>query len=164
MDGDQKGWLLAPRQPFSIVEAMITLNIAGDATGKSRPRFNSFTRRAITPKSNIISENDVRSIWREEGQPRIDDDVAIGIAVRIEVPRPRSHFKANGELSALGLRNPIPRNKKPDLDNAVKLVMDALNSRAYRDDVAIARLYCERIWGDWPRTIVKIFPLHEPVE
>jgi Holliday junction resolvase RusA-like endonuclease len=67
-------------------------------------------------------------------------------------------------LSATGLRHPVPRSRKPDLDNAVKLVMDALNTRAYRDDVRIARVYCERVWGDWPLTVVKIWPLHEPVE
>lgn len=138
---------------------MITLKVSGNADSKKRQRFDPRTKRAYSPPSNIVSENDVRAIWREAGEPRAPEDCALGLAVKIEVVRPKGHLKTNGELSAEGLRHPVPRNKKPDLDNAVKLIMDALNSRAYRDDVMIARVYAERIWGEWPQTTIKIWPL-----
>lgn len=138
----------------------IELRVAGKATTKQRQRFDPRSRRAYTPPANIIGENDVRAVWREAGEPRIEDDAAIGIEVTIVVPRPSSHFKQNGDLSAQGLRHPIPRNKKPDLDNALKLIMDALNSRAYRDDVQIARALVERCWGDWPETTIRLNELH----
>ena len=134
----------------------IILRVAGKASTKQRPRFDPRTRRAFTPPSNIISENDVRAIWREAGEPRVEDDVAIAIEVEIVVVRPQGHFKKDGTLSTEGMRHPIPRNKKPDLDNALKLVMDALNSRAYRDDVLVAYATVERKWGDWPETTIRI--------
>lgn len=140
---------------------MIELRVAGRAQTKQRQRFDPRTKRAYTPPSNIINENDVRAVWREAGEPRIEDETAIGIAVKITVPRPKNHFKKNGELSATGLRHPVPRNKKPDLDNALKLVMDALNTRAYKDDVLVARAYVERIWGDWPETRIRIWEMNE---
>lgn len=140
---------------------MITLVIHGQPQGKERPKFNMKTGRTYTPNRTILAENNIRQVWREAGCPRIEDDVAIGIAVIVTVTRPRSHFKSNGQLSALGRRHPVPRTKKPDLDNVVKLVMDALNSHAYRDDVRVARIYCERVWGEWASTTIKIWPMHD---
>jgi Holliday junction resolvase RusA-like endonuclease len=139
-------------------ESEIVLRIPGRSSTKQRPQFNPFMKVAFTPKANIINENDVRAIWREAGEPRIDDESAIEIVVEIFVERPKGHFRANGELNKKGLDNPVPRNKKPDIDNALKLVMDALNSRAYHDDVRIARAIVERKWGEWPVTIVKLRP------
>lgn len=137
----------------------IELRVAGKASTKQRPRFDPRTRRMYTPPSNIVSENDVRAVWREAGEPRIEDDCAVAIDLTIVVLRPAGHFKRDGSLSAEGLRHPIPRNKKPDLDNALKLVMDALNSRAYRDDVQVARASLARTWGDWPETRITLRPV-----
>lgn len=136
----------------------ITLRIAGRASSKQRPRFDPRTRRAYTPASNIVSENDVRAVWREAGEPRIEDDCAIALQVVVTVVRPAGHFKRDGSLSAEGLRHPVPRTQKPDLDNAVKLVMDALNTRAYKDDVRVARVTAWREWGEWPETTVRLAP------
>ena len=136
---------------------MIELRVAGKAQSKARQRFDPRTNRAYTPPSNIISETDVRAVWREAGEPHVADDTAIAIEVRITVVRPRGHFRKDGNLSAEGLRHPVPRNKKPDVDNALKLVMDALNSRAYRDDVLVAKALVERDWGEWPETLVRIY-------
>lgn len=141
----------------------IELKIAGKSSTKQRPRFNSQTGRTYTPPSNIISENDVRSIWREAGEPRIEDDVAIHLYMKVIVLRPSNHYNSKGKLNKKGLQNPIPRNKKPDMDNAVKLILDALNSRAYKDDVQIASIVAEREWGEWPETKVWLSPMHEPV-
>lgn len=138
---------------------MIQLRVAGQPSTKQRPRFDPRTKRTYTPPSNIISENDVRAVWREAGEPRIEDDVAVELQVMVVVIRPAGHFKNDGSLSTEGLRHPIPANKKPDLDNAVKLIMDALNTRAYRDDVRIARIIAERRWGDWPETTILISPM-----
>jgi Holliday junction resolvase RusA-like endonuclease len=136
---------------------MIELRVAGKSHGKERPRFDPRTRRAYTPPANIVSENDIRAVWREAGEPRVEDqDAAIGIEVFIMVVRPKGHFKKDGTLSAEGRRNPKPANKKPDLDNALKTVMDALNSRAYRDDVRVARVFMDRDWGTWPEMIIRL--------
>lgn len=142
----------------------IVLRIAGKSEGKARPKFDPRTRRAYSPPSNIISEGDVRQIWREAGEPRIEDDVAIRVLAIVVVVRPQGHFKSNGELSKLGLRHPVPRTRKPDLDNCIKLLLDALNSRAYKDDVQVAEVGLVRRWGSWPETLVVIEPIHEPIE
>lgn len=142
----------------------IVLRVAGQPSTKGRPRFDPRTQRAYTPPSNIVSENDIRAVWRAAGEPRIEDDVAIALDVQITVMRPGGHFRRDGSLSAEGARHPIPRKQKPDLDNAVKLVMDALNTRAYRDDVRIARLTASRCWGAWPETLLILTPLADAAD
>jgi Holliday junction resolvase RusA-like endonuclease len=135
---------------------VIELKVSGKPSTKGRPRFDPRTRRAYSPPSNIVSENDIRAVWREAGEPRIEGKVPIEIQIIVDVVRPQGHFRKNGNLSLEGVRNPIPCNKKPDLDNALKTVMDALNSRAYQDDVQIARVRAERRWALWPSTTIFI--------
>ena len=141
---------------------MIRLRVEGKATTKQRQRFDPRTKRAYTPGSNIINEMDVRRVWEQEGKPRIEDKTAIAIDLTIVVARSDSHFRKNGELSAEGLRHPYPENKKPDVDNALKLVMDALNTRAYKDDVQIVKASVRRIWGEWPYTDIEISEVVNP--
>jgi Holliday junction resolvase RusA-like endonuclease len=45
------------------------------------------------------------------------------------------------------------------VDNAMKLVMDAMNSRAYRDDVRICTGHVEKHWAEWPATKIRIYAL-----
>ena len=144
--------------PFlALPRAQIKLKISGDAATKQRPRFNKVTGQVHQPPSNIISENDVRAVWREQGEPRMPDDAPLGIEMQITVVRPKGHFKKDGSLSTEGQKHPFPERKKPDLDNALKLVCDALNSRAYRDDVRFVRASLERNWGEWPATFIRIY-------
>lgn len=135
--------------------SQIHLEIHGKPVGKGRPKFSTKTGRAYTPKATVLAEKEIRQAWREAGQPRLPD-AALEIVVKLYVQRPQSHYKKNGELSAEGERHPIPRNKKPDVDNAIKLVMDALNSQAYKDDVQIAKATVLRFWGEWPKTVITI--------
>ena len=137
----------------------INLVFDGDPVGKERPKFNTQTKVAYTPKKTVIAEKEIRSLWREAGKPRLDD-VALELVIELYVQRPQSHFKKNGELTAEGLRHPVPRNKKPDVDNAIKLVMDALNKHAYKDDVQIAKATVVRFWGEWPKTVINVKELN----
>jgi Holliday junction resolvase RusA-like endonuclease len=49
---------------------------------------------------------------------------------------------------------PRPSNRKPDVDNACKLVMDSLNTRAWADDVQVVDLFVSREWADVPCTTI----------
>ncbi|MGH3264609.1 MAG: RusA family crossover junction endodeoxyribonuclease [Trebonia sp.] len=135
------------------------LRVPGPPGGKGRPRFDGRTRRTYTPPATVRREGAIVAAWRDVGEPRLPDDQALGIYLDVVVVRPASHWRRDGTLSAEGLRHPLPRTQKPDLDNAVKLVMDALNGRAYRDDVRVARLTAERMWGRWPETVVCVFAI-----
>ena len=46
--------------------------------------------------------------------------------------------------------------KKPDNDNIVKVVQDALNQIAYRDDVQIVDCQLRKFYSENPRVVVTI--------
>lgn len=128
---------------------VVHLAIAGQPQGKGRPRFARDTGRVYTPKATLIAEGEIRRAWEEAGHPRLPDE-ALHLDVRLGVVRPKGHFTTKGELSAAGLRAVFPANRKPDVDNALKLVMDALNSRAWRDDVQVVTARVSRHWARFP--------------
>lgn len=117
---------------------MITLTIPGTPTGKGRPKFVRATGHARTPQMTKVAEARVHAAWQAAGCPMLPEG-PVGIHVEAFLARPGHHFRVNGELSKAGLRSEYP-TKKPDADNLLKLVMDALNSCAYRDDAHVANL------------------------
>lgn len=123
---------------------MIEFVIPGRPKGKGRPRF---TKRGttFTPKDTKLAEADIVAAWEAVGSPTLHDGpVAVGVA--LEVPRPKSHHLSGGLLSATGILMPWPHRQKPDVDNALKLIMDAMNGRAYKDDVRVVQATVSRTW------------------
>jgi Holliday junction resolvase RusA-like endonuclease len=74
-------------------------------------------------------------------------DGPLWLDVTIVLRRPQSHYKTDGSLSLAGQRSERP-TKKPDADNAIKLVADALQGFAFRDDAQLVTLHCEKRWAN----------------
>lgn len=135
-----------------------TLTIIGPPVGKARPRVVRHPGqpvRAITPVKTILAEQEVRRAWEQAGEPRLPDGPVV-LRMLLVVERPGGHYKRTGGLSAEGLRHPLPDRKKPDVDNALKLVMDSLNGRAWTDDVRVVHAEVRRVWGDQAKTVVDV--------
>jgi Holliday junction resolvase RusA-like endonuclease len=135
-----------------VIEAtssVVRLVIPGAPVGKGRPRFGK--GRTYTDKATILAEKDVRAVWREGGSHRLPDGPVVA-HIHICCERPQSHFTSKGALSATGRRSPFPV-RKPDLDNAAKLLLDSLNGLAYRDDSQVVELHVRRRWTDHEREI-----------
>lgn len=124
----------------------ISLWVAGKPRGKDRPRFSRKTGRTFTTKETVNAEAQIVQVWREAGEPRLPDG-PVALDLLIQVERPRGHFNTKGDLNAEGLRYQYPFKAKPDVDNALKLVMDALNGRAYSDDVRVVGASVQRAWS-----------------
>jgi hypothetical protein len=123
-----------------------SLHVTGQPFGKERPRFGN--GHARTPPRTIVAEEAIRGEWSANGCPRLPDGAPVRLVIVNGIERPAGHYRRDGTLSAEGLRHPLPENKKPDLDNNAKLVMDALNKRAWKDDVQVVSLRADRIWAD----------------
>ena len=136
---------------------MIVLELSGKPEGKGRPRFGK-GGRVYTPNATKLAEGRIIDAWTNAGQPRIDGPVRLTLL--LEVARPKNHFTTKGELNVLGRRNERPTGRKPDVDNALKLVMDALNRRAYRDDVDVVEARVWRRWAldGWEKTTITLEP------
>ena len=138
---------------------MIELVIPGQPTGKGRPRFTK-QGRAFTPAKTKLAENRVYLAWLEAGQPRLENG-PLSMRVDFILTRPQNHWKVDGTLSAAGQRAHWP-TKKPDVDNACKLIADALNGCAFRDDAQIVWLECVKRWanpGEDEHTKVRLYVL-----
>jgi Holliday junction resolvase RusA-like endonuclease len=70
--------------------------------------------------------------------------------------RPPTHFTTKRELSAVGRKAGNRPRKKPDVDNAAKLILDALEGYAYPSDAAIVSLLVTKQWGAPARTLVSL--------
>lgn len=134
----------------------IELRIPGEPKGKARARFNTHTGRAYTPAPTLRAEQRIQTEWIQAGRPTVEGPLSIQIEIVLQ--RPQGHFKRDGSLSAAGARSVWP-TKKPDWDNAGKLVADALNGLAYHDDAQIVRAVTVKRWaqaGEGEHTQIRI--------
>lgn len=141
---------------------MIVLRIDGTPKGKGRPRFSRQAGRTYTPVETTRAENRVQLAWLNAGRPRVDGPIDLHLELVVE--RPAAHWRVDGTLGAAGVRQPLPV-RKPDIDNALKLVMDALNGCAYRDDVDVVHARVVRRWanpGEHEHSTIRIQPAATP--
>ena len=54
------------------------------------------------------------------------------------------------------LENKISPTKKPDIDNVVKIVLDAMNKFAFKDDTQITKIEVEKLYAAEEKLYVKI--------
>lgn len=54
------------------------------------------------------------------------------------------------------LDNKIAPTKKPDIDNIVKIILDAMNKFAFKDDTQVTKLEVEKRYSEIPRVYIKI--------
>ena len=137
----------------------IRLTVFGEPRGKDRPRFDPRSGRAYTTTATVRAEQMIVAAWLEAGCPVLDGPLRLTIEVALH--RPKGHWLRSGDLSAAGSRTPWP-TRRPDVDNLVKLVADALNGRAYRDDALIVEARIVRRWanpGELEHTAIRIEPM-----
>lgn len=126
------------------MNADLYLDIAMVPVGKARARSVP-GRRPYTPKPTRAAEKQIATEWMVAGRVRLPDG-PIDLWVTATMPRPARHYRKDGSLSAEGCRHARPTGK-PDLDNVVKLIADALNGLAWRDDAQIVSLHAMRVYG-----------------
>ncbi|UTI65637.1 RusA family crossover junction endodeoxyribonuclease [Paraconexibacter antarcticus] len=126
------------------VSGSIAVVIPGKPVGKGRPKFGN--GRTYTPADTVKAEREVRAAWQAAGAGRLPLG-PVRLYLEAVVERPASHWKRDGTLSAAGERLPYPLTR-PDLDNVVKLVSDALNDCAFKDDAHIVDSRQVRRWAN----------------
>lgn len=120
------------------------LVIDGAPPAKRRPRFGR--GRTFTDAATRLDAARVLGAWLAAGSPRLADG-PVALDVRVRLARPAAHLRRDGALSAEGLRaGRVWARRRPDLDNVVKLVCDALNGAAWRDDADIVHVTMDRRW------------------
>ncbi len=132
---------------------MVTFVIKGIPKVKQRPRFATRKGKVITytPKETAYFENLVKLKAEKEFLRPLEG--AISLAIRFYLPRPQR---------MIWKTRPMPEtccDKRPDIDNLAKAVIDGLNGIAFKDDGQIADLHITKKYhaGDGePKTIIMV--------
>lgn len=129
--------------------------IAGEPMGKGRPQFSTYGGRmtARTPRRTVSYENLVKMEYKAQTGPRFPDDAMLSVRIFAFFSTPKSVSKKKLFAMLDRLLRPI---KKPDWDNIGKIVCDALNGIAYRDDSQIVDGLVRKFYAETPRVIVEI--------
>ena len=115
---------------------MITrITIPIEAVAKARPRKGKYGTM-YTPTTTQKFEDTVRYFASKEIATPSDDTVRLSIKIFLKRPK-RLVWKRKSMPAILC-------DKKPDIDNYAKSIMDALSGIAYRDDNQIAILHVEK--------------------
>ena len=102
--------------------------IIGKIRGKGRPRVNTRTHVAYTDQATAAAERDVAQQYGYQTHTRPDWRGPVEIRLTVHKALVKSRPKRDAGTPATG---------KPDLDNILKLVCDALNGVAWVDDSQI---------------------------
>lgn len=130
----------------------VTFFVPGKPKGKGRPRFSN--GRAYTDDQTKAYEHQIAANYRRiAGKFRFPDEVFLRVRVQQQMPVPKSASKTK---KAAMLDGAIYPSAKPDLDNVVKAVLDALNGIAYKDDARVVGLHSQKIYSDTPGVLVEI--------
>lgn len=130
----------------------ILLMIPGIPVAKQRPRV---TRRGLTftPAKTVHYETYIKEIFAIN-YPNFEAFTGpVEINVRTYFPIPKGTSKKNRDAMEAGF---IRRDKRPDCDNLLKIVADALNGLAYGDDAQITSAKIEKFYSNRPRVEVEI--------
>lgn len=129
----------------------IDFTIPGPPKGKARARTlkNGFS---YTPKDTVSYENLVKMCFHENrpaGWKPYEGHV--NMAITAYFPIPKSKSKKDRERIWAGTIRPTVR---PDWDNIGKIITDALNGIAYRDDAQIVDCRVYKLYDEAPKVRV----------
>lgn len=131
--------------------------VPGPPQGKARPRVvraKNGMSMTYTPDKTVAYEELVRLRYKAAAQGfRFPDDAQLAIQITSFYPVPKSKSKRVQSDMLAGVIRPT---KKPDCDNIVKIICDALNELAYKDDAQIVVTQMSKYYGKVPKTLVKI--------
>lgn len=134
----------------------VEFNIPGRAIPKARPRV---TRGgyAYTPRTTQHFERTVQMEYRNQcGTIAFEKGTALVINIEFRFAPPKSWPQKKKDAAIERREYPTCR---PDLDNLIKAVTDALNGIAYKDDSQIVALTCRKVYGYKAQTRVRISTL-----
>lgn len=111
--------------------------------GKSRPRVTS--HGTYTPKKTKDFEELVKQEYRAQCGRTYFYSEPVSVYVEAVFPVPKRVNRKEREGMMAGNIHPT---KKPDVDNIVKIVCDALNGVAWFDDSQVVVLWVSKVYGE----------------
>lgn len=139
----------------------VKFTVPGDPRGKERPRVPR-QGKAYTPQKTKNYEESVRWCYRSVAHGYMfPDNAMLDVKILAYYPIPKSVSKKKRNLM---LKHIIRPTVKPDYDNIGKIVCDALNKIAFRDDSSVVDGLVRKFYSENPRVVVSITEIEIPEE
>lgn len=137
---------------------MIYFKHNGEAVGKGRPRVSRRGNyvHTYTPEKTRVFEEAIRYEFMastSETMPVYGRETPLKAVIHIGTAIPKSYSKKKREACLVGELAP---SKKPDIDNILKAIFDALNGYAYEDDAQIVEIIADKKYTESPYIEVTI--------
>lgn len=143
----------------------VCIVVPGEPVPQGRPRFARHAgyvqtydpKRSKNYKSRILSY-----VWMglksRAYTPFASSSVPLAVSISIYRSIPQSWSLKKKEDAAQGKVRPVSR---PDTDNYVKIVLDALNKVLWKDDSAVVSLHAEKWYSKTPRMEITVQAIGE---
>ncbi len=121
--------------------------------GKARPRVLR-NGRVYTPKKTVVVEKSIATVAKAEMQGHEPYDGPLACDASFIFVPPKSWSKKKRE-EAIKFHDPVER--KPDIDNALKTALDALNGIVYPDDKKVTDVRMSKYYGSKDKVLLSFW-------
>lgn len=157
LNGDVQGFLKRFREVKQAREDVLNCVVPGQPVGKGRPRVTR-TGHAFTPKKTRAWEASASTLFRIANKSKRQIEGPVGLWVEAVAARPKRLQRRNDPVDR------IWRQSRPDGDNVLKIVADALEKAGViQNDSQIVEWFCRSYYaakGEEPCVAVRVFRLN----
>jgi len=135
----------------TVPSTKVSLTIPGEPRGKQRPRWQKFG--TYTPKETMNYETYIKQLFaiKYPGFMPVESALTANLWAGLTIPKSASKKKQG--MMKLGIIKPT---RRPDVDNILKAVLDALEKLAYKNDSQICRVVIDKDYSERPRLEITI--------
>lgn len=133
---------------------MIQFTVYGEPTAQGRPKFS--TRGGFAKAYDPAKSRDYKDYVKlaaSEHAPKALLEGPLGMVLTVYRSTPKSFSKIKATLAESGQLTPTT---KPDIDNYLKGVKDALKGVIWKDDSQVVEVFARKRYSARPRIEVKI--------
>ncbi|RLD57081.1 MAG: hypothetical protein DRI97_06145 [Bacteroidetes bacterium] len=94
-------------------------------------------------------------------KPEVPLDEPLHVKLTFCFSRPKGHYRTGANAHLLRDVAPKWHTGKPDIDNLIKFVADALNGIFWKDDSCICNICSDKIYGEQPYIQIQITKLNK---
>lgn len=139
----------------------IIFKVEGKPQGKARARTFYDKRlgkmNSITPEQTKIYEDLIRWSYKAAGGKYLGEAV-LQVNIQAYYPIPKGFSKAK---KTAAIAEKLRPTTKPDCDNIIKVVLDALNGVAYYDDKQVVQVSCDKYYAETGYLFITVSDIDE---
>lgn len=134
---------------------MLKFDIPGVPVGKGRPRAAARGKhiQLYTPEKTACYEGVIALTARQAMAGRLLLEGPVLTVMEIRLPIPQSWPKRKQQAALAGTEYPT---KKPDADNVIKAIFDALNGVVWHDDTQVVDMVVRKRYAAVPGVAMEI--------